>query len=104
MNASLTAIVSKKLEIAAACRANDVKRLELFGSQARSDATPSSDADFLVEFNDPLRPGVFDRYLALRDALMAIVGRSVDLVEVSSVQNPVLKRRIDESRSLLYAA
>ena len=91
-------------EIAAACRANDVKRLELFGSRSRDDASASSDADFIVEFNDPLRAGLLDRYLALRDALEKIVGFPVDLIESSAVESPVLRQRIDESRKLVYAA
>jgi predicted nucleotidyltransferase len=97
--------LSNKLsEIAASCRTYDVKRLDLFGSRARTDAAITSDADFLVEFNDPLRAGIFDRYLALRDALERILDCRVDLVESSSIQNPVLRRRIDESRKVVYAA
>jgi hypothetical protein len=90
--------------IASACRANDVKRLELFGSRARHDATEESDIDFLVEFNNPLRPGLFDRFLALREALERIVDCRVDLVEASSIENPILRKRIDEARRLVYAA
>jgi predicted nucleotidyltransferase len=104
MSVAIGAVSGKKAEIAAVCRANDVKRLELFGSRSRSDATLSSDADFLVEFIDPLRDGVFDRYLALRDALEKIIGCRVDLVECSSIESPILRRRIDESRKLVYAA
>lgn len=97
-------LVAKKLEIAAACRASDVKRLELFGSRSRADATLKSDCDFLVEFNDPLRAGLLDRFLALRNALQTIVGCRVDLVEISAVESPILQRRINESRKLVYAA
>jgi predicted nucleotidyltransferase len=63
-----------------------------------------SDVDFLVEFNEPLRPGIFDRFLALRNSLERITGCRVDLVECSSIQNPVLRQRIDEDRRLVYAA
>jgi len=91
-------------EIAAACRASDVKQLDLFGSAARGDATAISDADFLVEFNDPRRAGLLDRFLSLHDALESIIGCPVDLVELSSVQNPILRERIDQDRKLVYAA
>jgi len=57
-----------------------------------------------VEFNDPLRAGVFDRFLALRGALEDIFGCRVDLVETSAIQNPVFRQRVDESRQLVYAA
>lgn len=100
----MTALDTKRPEIAAACRANDVKRLDLFGSRARTDFATSSDIDFLVEFKDPLRAGVFDRYLALRDALQRILGCEVDLVERSAIENPILRKRIEADRTLVYAA
>jgi uncharacterized protein len=104
MISEIEPIAEQLVDIAAACRDNDVKRLDLFGSRARLDATAASDADFLVEFNDPMRPGVLDRFLALRDSLQRILSCRVDLVERSSVQNPILRKRIDEDRKLVYAA
>lgn len=100
----MVSFAEKLPDIAAICRTNDVKRLDLFGSRARADAAPDSDADFVVEFNDPLRAGVFDRFLALQEALEQVLGCRVDLVENSAIENPVLRRRIDESRTLVYAA
>lgn len=100
----MVAFAEKLSDIAAICRENDVKRLELFGSRSRNDAQPASDADFVVEFNDPLRAGVFDRFLALQAGLEQLLGCPVDLLENSSIQNPVLRRRIDESRTLVFAA
>ncbi len=95
---------SKLPEINVACEANDVKRLELFGSYARDANQPASDIDFLVEFSDPMRAGVFDRYLALHTALQTIFGCPVDLIECSSIQNRVLRKRIEEDKRLVYAA
>ena len=100
----MVAFTEKLPDIASICRANDVKRLELFGSRARADASPESDADFLVEFNEPLRAGVFDRFLALHQALETVLGCHVDLVEVSSIENPIFRQRIDQSRTVVYAA
>ncbi len=90
--------------IAVACQKNGVKRLELFGSRARQDFTTRSDFDFLVEFEDPLLPGLFDRFLILRESLEAIVGGEIDLVESTSIENPFLRRQIDSDRRLIYAA
>ena len=105
MTVAIEPIDAKLPEIGAACRANDVKRLELFGSRAHAMMLlATSDVDFLVEFNDPLRAGIFDRFLALREALERITGCSVDLVECSSVQNPILRRRINEDRRSIYSA
>jgi predicted nucleotidyltransferase len=104
MNTTSVRLAEKHSAIVAACEENDVKRLDLFGSRARGQASDTSDADFLVEFNDPLRAGVFDRFLALRNALESILECDVDLVECSSIENPVLRKRIDEDRKTVYAA
>jgi hypothetical protein len=104
MVTAIAPIEEKLPEIGVACRANDVKRLDLFGSRARKEPAHDSDIDFLVEFNDPMRAGLFDRFLALREALARITGCRVDLVESSSIQNPILRRRIDEDRKSIYAA
>jgi hypothetical protein len=98
----MVAFADKLSDIAKICRENDVKRLELFGSRARADSSTDSDADFVVEFNDPLRPGVFDRFLDLQMRLEEILGCSVDLVEESSIVNPILRRRIDESKTVVF--
>ena len=98
----MVAFADKLTDIAKICRENDVKRLELFGSRARADSSTDSDADFVVAFNDPLRAGVFDRFLALRDGLELLLGCPVDLVEDSSIQNPVLRRRIDDSKTVVF--
>jgi uncharacterized protein len=100
----MVAIADRLPEIALACQSNDVKRLELFGSRARTDSLPDSDADFIVEFNEPFQPGLFDRFLSLRDCLEELLGCPVDLIEASAIENPVLRRRIDESRTTVYAA
>ena len=98
-----TIVADRLSEIAAACRANDVKRLDLFASRSRADATPTSDADFLVEFSDPLRAGLLDRFLTLRESLQRILACEVDLVEYSSVENPVLRKRIEKDKKTVYA-
>ncbi len=100
----MVALERKLPEISAACKANGVKRLELFGSYARDENKPDSDIDFVVEFVDPLKAGIFDRYLALHDALRTIFDCPVDLIECSAIQNRVLQRRIATDRKLVYAA
>lgn len=100
----MTALETRLPEIANACKASGVKRLELFGSCARDEDGPNSDIDFLVEFVDPMRAGLLDRYLALHDALQLIFGCPVDLLECSAVQNRILQQRIAADRKLVYAA
>jgi uncharacterized protein len=100
------AILKNRKQIQALCRAFNVSRLEVFGSAARAtDFDPArSDADFLVEFFKPSRIGSLDEYFGFRDELSRLLGRSVDLVEARAVNNPYLRKTIDESRELVFAA
>ena len=59
-----------------------VKRLALFGSAARDEATESSDLDFLVEFDRK----TFDNYMDLKFYLEDLFGRSVDLVLADTIK------------------
>jgi predicted nucleotidyltransferase len=68
-----------------------VRRLGLFGSAARNEATEASDLDFLVEFQQKS----FDAYMDLKDLLEDIFGRRVDLVLPETLK-PRLRDRITE--------
>jgi uncharacterized protein len=86
-----------------ACHRYGVKRLELFGSHARHDHRKNSDMDFLVEF-DLTRPCLFDRYLGLLEALQEVFAKKVDLVEISSIKNPILIKSINQDKKIVYEA
>lgn len=60
-----------------------VKRLALFGSAARNEASDSSDLDFLVEFEQKS----FDNYMELKFYLEDLFGRPVDLVLADAIKN-----------------
>lgn len=74
------------------------RRLGLFGSHARGEATGTSDLDFLVEFE----PGknTFDNYMDLKEFLEGLFDRPVDLVS-----SDVIKPRLREAilRETVYA-
>jgi len=92
-------------ELQALCRRFHVQRLDLFGSAARGDFDPArSDFDFVVEFDRSAPQNPFDSYFGLKEGLEALLGRSVDLVELSAVRNPYLKESIEQSRENVYAA
>ena len=67
-----------------------VKSLQLFGSVARDEATPSSDVDLLVEFNRPM--GYFGLF-SLQDYLENLLGCSVDLGTKNSLR-PTIKENV----------
>ncbi len=59
-------------------RAFGARRLGLFGSQARGEASAKSDLDFLVEFEPDAKS--FDSYMGLKEFLEDLFDRKVDLV------------------------
>ena len=63
--------------IASYCRSNGIRRLALFGSVLRSDLTPESDVDVLIEFESGTRVGL--RFFLMEQELSEILGRKVDL-------------------------
>jgi predicted nucleotidyltransferase len=93
-------------ELRALCRRFHVRRLDLFGSAARGDFDPErSDIDFLVEFDrDHPEALSFNTYFDFKEALEALLGRPVDLVEPTAVRNPYLRASIDASRELVFEA
>lgn len=98
-------IAAHQPEIEALCRRFRVKRLEVFGSAVRGDFDPArSDVDFLVEFDRVEGFSVFDAYFDLRDELMKLLGRPVDLVMPAAIRNAHLRAAIEADRTLLYAA
>ena len=89
----------------ALCRRYDVERLEVFGSAARGeDFDPaSSDADFLVTFKPESRLPPPKQFFGLAEALEALLGRPVDLIEPQVVENPFILAGINRSREVVYA-
>jgi predicted nucleotidyltransferase len=71
-----------------------VRRLGLFGSGARSEATEISDLDFLVD----MEPKTFDSYMDLKEFLEQLFGCKVDLVMKDALKprlrEPILKETI----------
>lgn len=74
-----------------------VRRLGLFGSAARGEATASSDLDFVVEFTEKS----FDAYMDLKTYLEDLFGCHVDLV-LSDTIKPRLRSIIQ--RETVYAS
>jgi len=59
-----------------------VRELGLFGSYARGDARADSDVDFFVELDEKS----FDRFMAVKELLEALLRRNVDLVTKSGIK------------------
>lgn len=79
-----------------------VRRIALFGSFVRDEATADSDVDLLVEFV----PGqkTFDRFVALAELLEQVLARRVDLVTTESLSRFIGPHILDEAEDVLRAA
>ena len=98
-------IAAHREELWDLCRRFHVRRLDLFGSAARSDFDPQrSDLDFLVEFDGDHPEALSLRcFFGFRDALEMLLGRPVDLIEPGALRNPYLKASIEASKEAVFA-
>jgi predicted nucleotidyltransferase len=100
-------IIQNRKAIQAVCQAFGVRRLDVFGSAARSDDFDSkhSDVDFLLDVGSG-REAAFSitDFLDLRQELSEILGHPVDLVMEGSIRNPYRLADIQQSREIVHAA
>lgn len=99
-------IANKRDALIALCKRHDVARLEVFGSALRAaDFDPArSDLDFLVTFAPHSRSS-FAAFLDFKEALEALFGRRVDLIERKAIEasrNFIRRRRILEEAEAVY--
>ena len=72
----------------------------------REDFRPDSDVDILVEFEREAHPGLFN-LARMQFELEEILGRTVDLIERSAIENSrnyLRRKAILNSTEILYAA
>jgi len=81
-----------------------IKRIAIFGSFARGEASQESDVDILVEFFEPRRiPVGLLSWVRLERELSQRVGRKVDLVSFSGLR-PRLRKEIEREMVVIYEA
>jgi predicted nucleotidyltransferase len=85
------------------CRKWKIRQFSLFGSVLREDFGPDSDVDVLVSFHPDSTWDLLD-LVDMRDELMSLFGREVDLVEEEGLRNPFRRSHILSTRQVLYAA
>jgi hypothetical protein len=87
------------------CQRYGVIRLAVFGSAMTDEFEPDrSDIDLLVEFDPDRRPGRFDDYFGLKEALEALLGRQVDFVTREALANPFFAESVERMSADIYAA
>jgi hypothetical protein len=85
------------------CRRWQVRELSIFGSVLRDDFRDDSDIDVLVSF-EPAAPWSLWDLVSMRDELVKLLGREVDLVEEESLRNPFMRRAVFSDKRVIYAA
>jgi predicted nucleotidyltransferase len=90
-------------QIAEFCRRWKITEFALFGSVLRDDFRPDSDVDVLVTFAPEAAHSLFD-LVEMKDELVAMFGRKIDLVEKKAVQNPFRRHHILRTQQLEYAS
>ncbi len=84
------------------CKEHYVCTLHLFGSAVTDKFNPESDLDFLVTFQG-MDPEMYaEDFFNFRDALTALFGRDVDLIEEKTLKNPYFKAAVESHKVLLY--
>jgi predicted nucleotidyltransferase len=97
------ALAVPKRRLEALCRRYRVRRLGVFGSTARGEATKRSDVDLLVEFEKEAQASLFD-VVRLQEALSLLFGRKVDLATPAILENPYRRRSVLKDLREIYAA
>jgi predicted nucleotidyltransferase len=88
--------------ISAFCDRHHIRRLALFGSVLRTDFTPTSDVDMLVEFDPAHIPGLIGLGI-MQEELAALIGQRVDLLTFKSL-HPLIRDTVLREAQIIYDA
>ena len=84
----------------ASLQALGLKRLSLFGSTARNEASDASDIDLAVTLDETAKIDLF-RFAAISEQVAQVLDAKVDLV-VEPARNPRMQAEIDRDRVRVY--
>jgi predicted nucleotidyltransferase len=97
-------LAARRAEISRLCEQLGVRRLELFGSAATGAGAGARDFDFLVDLGDLAPRAYAEAYFRLRESLEMLLQIPVDLVTPANLENPYFRERVEQEKTLLYAA
>ncbi len=91
-----------KRRLQALCRKYRIRKLSVFGSAARGEATADSDVDLMVEFEPESAPSLWDFPDMQKDFSALFGGRRVDLVPPQIMDNRHRRKSIARDLRVLY--
>jgi uncharacterized protein len=101
----IPAIQLRQSEIAKLCGRYGVRRLEVFGSASvELEDAAARDIDLIVDFARDSRERPLPCYFEFKSDLESLLGKPVDLVELSAMAESRLRRSIVRSAVPVYAA
>ena len=89
-------------ELKGLCIKHKVDELYVFGSILTDFFEDKSDIDFLVKFGEVDLYDYFDNYMDFKESLEKIFKKDIDLVEIQTIKNPILKRSINRNKTKIY--
>jgi len=84
------------------CESRRLKRLDLYGSRARSNGGEGNDYDFIVELQDSPPARYSQDFFALLHALEDEIGEPVDLMTYNSLTKDSLRANVEKDRIVIY--
>ena len=91
-------IVTIKNVIAPIAKSYGIKRIYLFGSYAKGEATEESDIDLLIEKGKPM---LLLKLSGMRQQVQEALNLSVDLVTTAGIED-IFRKEIEGTEILLY--
>lgn len=102
MATSREEVIARVASVEAEVRALGVRRLALFGSFARGEASAGSDVDILVEFGAEQK--TYDRFLELSELLERLLQRRVEVVTTEGLSPYIGPHILAEAEDVVRAA
>ena len=102
----MNTIIHDKIEtLKELCQRYKVKSLYSFGSVNTLRFTKDSDIDLLIEFEPEVTIEEYtDNYFSMRERLVELFRRKIDLVTRRSLSNPYFIEDVELTKQLLYGA
>ncbi len=89
-------------EIIAICKQHRVEKLYAFGSVCTDRFNNESDIDFIISFESSYFDDYADNFFSLEMKLEEILGRNIDLVTDSTIQNPFFRKVVEKTKMPIY--
>lgn len=91
-----------KSELPKVCKVYGIAYFDVFGTLARGQIQNESDIDLIIEFEEPRRDSISERYFGFLHTLEDKFHRKIDLLTPKSLKNPYLLSEIDKDRLRIY--